>query len=89
MAEYIAALRKLTEFCNYEESLDEMLRDRFVCGIAHPIMQKRHLAEPDLILNKAVTVAQAIELTEKGAQQLQLSVDKETKEVEKRWFFMW
>ena len=83
MAEYIAALRKLAEFCNYGESLDEMLRDRFVCGIAHSAVQKRLLAEPDLTLTKAVTVAQAVELAEKGAQQLQLPVDKETKEVHK------
>ena len=83
MAEYIAALQKLAEFCNYGESLDEMLRDRFVCGIAHPAVQKRLLAEPDLTLTKAVTVAQAVELAEKGAQQLQLPVDKEAKEVHK------
>ena len=60
-----------------------MLRNRFVCGIAHPTVQKRLLAESDLILTKAVIVAQTIELAEKGAQQLQLSVDKETKEVHK------
>ena len=57
-----------------------MLHDRFKCGIAHPTMQKCLLAEPGLILTKVVIVAQAVEL---GAQQLQLSVDKETKEVQK------
>ena len=38
---------------------------------------------PHLTFTKAVTVAQAVELAEKGAQQLQQSVDKETKEVHK------
>ena len=32
VAEYIAALRKLAEHCNFGETLDEMLRDRLVCG---------------------------------------------------------
>ena len=83
MAEYVSALRKLAKFCNYGASLDDMLCDRFVCGIAHPTVQKRLLTESDLTLTKAVTVAQAVELAEKGVQQLQLSVDKETKEVHK------
>ena len=77
IAEYVAALRKLAKFCNYGESLNEMLCDRFVCGIAHPAVQKRLLTELDLTFTKAVTVAQAVELAEKGAQQIQSSVDKE------------
>ena len=83
IAEYVAALRKLTEFCNYGTSLDEMLRDRFVCGFAHPTVQKRLLTEPDLTFTKAVTVAQAVKLAEKRAQQIQSSVDEEPKEVHK------
>ena len=33
VAAYVAELRKLTEHCNFGESLPEMLRDRLVCGI--------------------------------------------------------
>ena len=33
VAAYVADLRKLTEHCNFGESLPEMLRDRLVCGI--------------------------------------------------------
>ena len=60
-----------------------MLRDRFVRGIVHPAVQKRLLTEPDLTFAKAVTVVQAVELAEKGAQQIQSSVDKGPKEVHK------
>ena len=31
---YVAELRKLSEFCEYGDQLDQMLRDRLVCGIA-------------------------------------------------------
>ena len=54
-----------------------MLHDRFVCAIAHPAVQKRLLTESDLTFTKAVTVAQAVKLAEKGAQQIQTSVDKD------------
>ena len=80
VAEYLAALRKLAEFCSYGESLDEMLRDRLVCGIAHPAVQKRLLAESELNLTKAVSLAQSAELAEKGLQSLS---DTEHKEVHK------
>ena len=83
IAEYVAALRKLAEFCNYGESLDEILRDRFICGIAHPTVQKCLLTETELTFTKAVTVAQAVELAEKGAQQIQSLDDKESQVVHK------
>ena len=33
VATYVAGLLKLTEHCNFGETLPEMLRDRLVCGI--------------------------------------------------------
>ena len=60
-----------------------MLHYRFVCGIAHPAVQKRLLTESDLTFTKAVIIAQAVELAEKDAQQIQSSIDKEPKEVHK------
>ena len=71
VAEYVAALRKLAEHCNFGNALDEMLRDRLVCGIANPTVQKRLLAEPELTLTKAVTIAQAVELAERGSKEIQ------------------
>ena len=34
VATYVAKLRSIAQMCNYGTSLDEMLRDRIVCGIA-------------------------------------------------------
>ena len=55
--EYIAVLRKEAEHCNYGKSLSEMLRNRLVCGITNNAVQKRLLAEKDLTLEKAVSLA--------------------------------
>ena len=37
---FVAELRKLTEYCEYGESLNDMLRERLVCGINHERTQQ-------------------------------------------------
>ncbi|KAK2558990.1 hypothetical protein P5673_018618 [Acropora cervicornis] len=68
---YVAALRKLSEHCNYGETLPEMLRDRLVCGINNEKMQRRLLVEPDLTLKKAEEIALAMELASKHVVDIQ------------------
>ena len=75
VAEYVAALHKAAEFCNYGDSLSEMLRDRLVCGITDTSVQKRLLTEKDLTLDKAVSLAQSVEIAEKGAKDLHLPTE--------------
>ena len=60
-----------------------MFHDWLVCGIANPMIQKRLLAEPDFTLNKAVSMAQAVELADKGVTELQTGNDKSLKDVHK------
>ena len=65
VAAYVAALRKLSEHCNFGETLPEMLQDRLVCGINDEKMQRRLLAEPSLTLKKSEVIALAMELASK------------------------
>ena len=51
-----------------------MLRDRLVCGINHPAIQKTLLAEKDLTLDKALDIARALESAEKGTKDLKVEV---------------
>ena len=60
IAKFVAKLRHIAQFCGYEE----MLRDRLVCGVNDPQIQKRLLAETELTLKKAFELAQAIEMAE-------------------------
>ena len=46
---YLAELRHLTEHCDYRDQLEDMLRDRLVCGIKHERIQQRLLSEGDSI----------------------------------------
>ena len=44
VATYVAELRSIAQTCNYGSSLDEMLRDRIVCGISDDHIQQRLLS---------------------------------------------
>ena len=48
---YVAELRKLTEFCALGDSINDMLRDKFVSGLHNMRIQHRLLAEKSLTLN--------------------------------------
>ena len=71
IADFIADLRKLSEHCDFADTLGHMLRDRLVCGIRDVHVQRRPLAEPDLTFKKAYDLAQASETAEKNSQDLQ------------------
>ena len=71
VAAFMAALRQLTEHCEFGTTLDDMLRDRLVCGIANATIQRRLLAESKPTLKTALDLAQAMEAADKGVEDLQ------------------
>ena len=70
IAKFVAELRQIAQFCGYEGTLEDMLRDRLVCGVNDTRIQKRLLAETDLPFKKAFEIAQAIEMAEKDTKDL-------------------
>ncbi|KAM7314377.1 hypothetical protein ISCGN_004161 [Ixodes scapularis] len=70
ISEFLAALWKLTEFFNFGDTLDFMIRDRLVCGVRDVGVQKRMLAESALTLEKATRIALAVETASKNASDL-------------------
>jgi len=70
-AAYVAELHKLTEHCNFGETLPEMLRDRLVCGINNKKIQRRLLAERELTLKKAEEISLGEELAAKHVVDIQ------------------
>ena len=68
IAVYVAALRKLGEHCGYGDSLNEMIRDRLVCGVNNDTIQPRLLAEKELTFERAFEIAQSIEAAEKNSK---------------------
>ena len=74
VAKFVSELRSLSEFCNYGPTLDDMLRDRLVCGVNDDHIQRRLLAEEKLTFQKAMEVAVAMETAASNARMLQGSM---------------
>ena len=71
VAEYVAELRKLTEHCDFKETLEDMFRDRLVWGITDSRIQHRLLAKDKLTFMKVQELAQATELAAKDIKDTQ------------------
>lgn len=48
VATFVSELRSIATFCNFGDSLDQMLRDRIMCGIRNEMIQNRLLSESKL-----------------------------------------
>ena len=71
VADYVAALRAIGEHCEFGDSLNDMIRDRLVCGINNSRIQTRLLQEQDrLTYELAIKTAQTMELASQNAQDL-------------------
>ena len=70
ISEYVAQLCRLSEYCEFQDTLGDMLRDRLVCGCRDQCHQCRILAEADLTFTKAFRIAKAMETAEKETKDL-------------------
>ena len=71
IASYVARLRDLTQYCEFGDTLELMLRDRLVCGVGNEQLQRRLLAEPELTFQKAMKLSQTFESAMQDARKLQ------------------
>ncbi len=71
---FLTRLRELSEFCDFGISLEDMLRDRIVCGIGDESIQRRLLGEKNLNLEKAKTLAISMETAAKHTMELKHEV---------------
>lgn len=71
--EHVAEPRRLAQDCNYGNTLQQMLRDRIVCGINDDRIQRRLQSETDLNFEKTLSIVVAMETANKNAQDLQAS----------------
>ena len=56
----MAELRSLARYCKFGASLNDLLRDRIVCGINDENIQRLLLAEKTLTLDSALDIAVGI-----------------------------
>ena len=70
VSEFVVGLRRLSEHCQFGTTLEDMLRDRLVCGISDDRIQRRLLAERELAFEKAVEIATATEMASRNVMDL-------------------
>ena len=78
---FVAGLRRISEHCKFEATLDDMLRDRLVCGVRDKRLQQHLLAEANLTFKIAMEVSQAVEAAERNARDLQARQTPKTETV--------
>ena len=74
MANYVAELRVLGEYCDFGTTIENMIRDRLVCGINDHEIQRRLLQESNLTYQSAYDIVQAMETALKNIQDLRKTV---------------
>ena len=57
VATFLSELRALEQNCNFGDTLNDMLRDRLVCGVDDDHIQCRLLSEADLTLDSALKLS--------------------------------
>ena len=70
IAAFVASLHKIAEHCEYKDTLKDMLRDRLVCEVNHDSIQRKLLAEKNLMYDKALKIALTMETAEQGTKDL-------------------
>ena len=73
--DFIAALRTLALKCEFAAFLEKAIRDKLVCGTSNSRIRKRLLVERDLTLNKAIEIANALEVVEIDNQIMDSAVE--------------
>ena len=74
IADYVAELHWLASKCAFDRAyLDEVLRDRFVCGLLSEATQRKLLGKDEVKFSKAVEIAQSLEAAHKDSQALKAS----------------
>ena len=71
-ADFVAELRHLSQECQYGDKLEEMLRDRLVCGIRDERIQRRLFAESNLTFHKAFDTATAMDAAHRDTADLKV-----------------
>ncbi|KAJ8035756.1 hypothetical protein HOLleu_19529 [Holothuria leucospilota] len=78
VSSYVAELRAVAEYCNYGTTLNDMLRDRLVCGINNDRIQRNLLSKSSLTFETALEIAIGLEIASKNSDDLKQTFQQAT-----------
>ena len=70
IANYVAASRHLSEYCEFGDTLNDRLCEKFVTGVNNQDIQRKLLLERNLTLDKAIQLATSIQQSSDAAKSL-------------------
>lgn len=76
ISSYIAELRRLSENCNFGETLTTRLRDQLVCGLRDEQLQRNLITDHSLTLDTALSKAQATEAATGQVNEIRMFKNK-------------
>ena len=74
--QYVTELRRLAKDCAYGDLIEEMIRDRIVCGTSDARVKEKLLQAETLDLPKAINIARGIEISTHQMKDLAEESDK-------------
>lgn len=66
IAQFAAELRRLTRSGEFGDTLDDNLRDQFVCGLNNDLIRQRLFVEEKLDYNRCLSITTALEAVERN-----------------------
>ena len=70
IANFVAALRHLSEHCEFGETLNDRLCEKFVTGLNNSDIQRKLILERDLTIDKAIHLAASMERSHEAAKAM-------------------
>lgn len=61
--QYAFELRRLASACEFKDLMDDLIRDRLICGIQENALRERLLREPDLTLKKSLEICNIAQIS--------------------------
>ena len=71
ITKFVAELRSIAQDCKFGDTLNDLLKDRLVCGINDDSVQRRLLSEKALNFDSALDIATSMEAAKKSSDELQ------------------
>ncbi|XP_048001288.1 uncharacterized protein LOC125238044 [Leguminivora glycinivorella] len=65
--QYAFELKKLAIACEFKDLMDDLIRDRLICGIEENALRERLLREPDLTLKKSLEICNIAQISKMHA----------------------
>lgn len=74
ITDYVTELKKMSKNCDFNNTLDENLRDQMVCGLKSEVIRQRLFSEEKLDYNRAVSLALSLEAAERDSNAVQTTL---------------